>query len=807
MDRGMAAELAAALAAATTHPESGRALAEVVRGAAGSGSETLLREWEAAAATSGATERISPLAEALAGQAALWPQLARELRRWIADTTIAVRLHNTVSGAATISGPVIQAHHIQGGVHFHPQPAPAADGQPAAPRQLLPVPPYFIGRDSELAILERLVRQPRKSPALVVISGPAGVGKTALASRWLGSRAENFPDGQLYADLRGHSSSGEPVSPGEILGRFLRALGAAQIPAGLGEQAALWRSYTSGLRLAVMLDNAVSAAQVRPLLTGAAGSLVAVTSRLRLTGLGVDGADFLQLEVLAAADAVELLSLRVGADRVRREPEAARQVATLCAGLPLAVCVAAARMAARPRQPLASMAGALGRDGASRLEMLNVEGKYAVQAALDESYRLLSPDLARGYRYLGLPPVTVLSGRVAAAACALSPEEADRLLDELAEVNLLEDLGPDGRTGLDRYRFHDLTRDHAGQLAADQETSADRQAAVRRVVDLYLATATAAEALLSPSHRTLRRDYAFAPQQPPPFIDAPGALAWLDAETPHLMSALRTSADQGWDASAWQLADGMWPLFLRLRPYDLWIEAHETGLAAARRAGDRQAESRMLTSGGTGLRNAGRHDDAIAWFTQAREGARRDSDRRAEAQALHGLGQSHRLAGRLEDATAFFIQALTLREAIGYWRGAALTRLCLGDVALAAGRLEEALVSLVRARTELLAEKDAYDAARALAFLGRARARLKDSDHEVAEQELIRALTEFETAGSEHWQGRVLEMLGETAEERQDKAKARDWYEKSLACYKPISVDDAQRLEDRLRQLGRGREL
>lgn len=817
MESVMAAELATALAAASGNPELWQALVELVRRTMGPVSETLLREWAVAGGERETPERFRVLAEALAGQAAASPQLTRDLRLWIraatatgstdastdasADASTATSVDNAIKGSATIGGSVVQAGRILGGVHFHASPVPEAAGPAVVPQQLLPVSQHFTGRATELAALDGLMGRSGHSPVLTVISGPAGVGKTALTSRWLGSRAAEFPDGQLYADLRGHSGDADPAGPGEILGQFLRALGAAQIPAALGEQAALWRSYTAGLRLAVMLDNAVSAAQVRPLLTGAPGSLVAVTSRARLTGLAVDGATFFQLGVMSPDSALELLSRRVGADRVQREPEAARRVAELCAGLPLAVSVAAARMAVRPRQPLAAMAGALGRGGASRLETLRVDGTQAVDAALDESYRLLPPDLARGYRYLGLPPVSVFNGPVAAAACAVPPEEAGRMLDELAEVNLLEDLGPDTGTGLDRYRFHDLTRAHAGRLAAREEGPTDRRDTVRRVVDLYLANATAAEALLSPSHRTMSRDYAFRPDQPPPFDGPSGALVWLDTETPHLMAALRTSVDHRWDTTVWQLADALWPLFLRLRPYDLWIEAYETGLAAAERLGDRQAVSRMLTSGGTGLLNAGRHDDAVRWFAQARDGARRDGDAGAEAQALHGLGQANRLAERLTEAADFFGQALELRETIGYRRGEALTRLCLGDVALAAGRPEQAVTFLVQARTDLLAEHDAYDAARALAFLGRAHGGAGSGDHELAERHLVQALDEFEATGSQHWQGRVLEMLGETAEEHRDNEKARDWYGQSLARYAAISKDDAARLEARLLRL------
>ncbi|MGA4846011.1 ATP-binding protein [Streptomyces sp. G5(2025)] len=982
MDQVTALELTAALTLAAARPGARRALLDTVSASADAATADLFRAWASAQQTEATGETHRALGAALAQQAAHRPELARELRHWITATLgpgalapAPADVANSIDGTARIQGAAIQAHGIHGGVHIHPAaPAPAAPGGLGIPRQLHPVPDHFTNRVRELAELDLRAAEARTAPVIAVISGPAGVGKTTLARRWLLGLADAFPDGQLYADLRGHSEGG-PARPGELLGQFLRALGQERIPADLGEQAALWRSATAGRRVVVLLDNALSAAQVRPLLPGGARALTAVTSRGRLSGLGMDGATFHPLDVLGTGDAVELLRRRIGADRVTREPEAALAVAEACAGLPLAVCVAAARVASRPRQPLAAMAGALGGGAGGALDVLRVEGEYAVRAALDASYRLLSPELACGYRRLGLAPVPLLGVEAAAAACDLSTREADQLLDELAEVNLLEDLGPEPRTGTGRYRFHDLVRAHAGQLAAEHEGSAGSGAAVRRVVDFYLYAATEAETLLTPSHRILPRGYAHRPAPPPPFADAHGALAWLDAERAHLMAALRTAAEHGWHDTAWMLTDAMWPLFLRLRPYELWVEAHETGLAAARRAGNREAESQMLTSGGAGLRNAGRPDAAVGWFGQALEVARErvaaareevvvagegaaapregvavageevaalregaavareevvvagegvavareevaapregvavageevaapregaavareevvvagegvaapreevaaarervaaareevvvagegaaapregaavageeaaasregaavaregvgsvrethpgrqgpgtggpdvlTAARRAEAQALHGLGQSHRLAGRLPEALRCFRLALPLREAIGYARGAALTRICLGDVALADGRPEEALPELAAARAALMAEGDLYDAARALAFLGQAALRCAGDDAaavEAAEAQLTKALGEFESAGSVHWQGRVLEMLGEAAEDRRETERARAWYDRSLARYRSVSAPDVRRLEGRLNGLG-----
>ncbi|MCK7623144.1 tetratricopeptide repeat protein [Streptomyces sp. RS10V-4] len=706
---------------------------------------------------------------------------------------------NTIGGSGQVTGLALQTHEVHGGVHFHQGATPPAERKLPVPRQLLPGPPHFTGRDGELGALDALLAEKRQAgtPLVVVVSGSAGVGKTALSSRWLGRLSEEgaFPDGQLYVDLRGHSPEA-PVPPGEVLGRFLRAYGIDRIPAETAEQAALWRSATAGLRIAVMLDNALSAAQVRPLLPGTAGSLVVVTSRRRLTSLGVDGAAFHQLGLLGRASAVELLARRVGTHRVARERAQAREVAARCAGLPLALCLAGARLAARPQQSLATMAGVLGEDGAA-LVALRAEGERTVGAVLDESYRALPPAAARAYRCLGLAPVVTFGRSVAAAACGTPEAEIGLLLDELIEDNLVEDLPTDRTDGSERFRMHDLVRAHARETALREDPPVDRQAVVRRVTDLYLARATAAEALLTPSHRRLRRAYAYEPGEPAAFGDEGTALNWLDTERSHLMAMVRGAVDAGWDATAWQLVDAMFPLFLRLRPYDLWIEAHEIGLAAARRDGDRAAESRMLTSGGVGLRGAGRYDDAVEWFTQALAVAQRDGDRRAEAQSLHGLGQSHLLAGRLEPATLFFTRALELREAIGHRRGAALTRLSLGELALADGRPAAAIAPLTRAREELLAASDPYDAARALAYLGLARAQAS-GDRDRADSQLRQALDEFTRTGSVHWQARVWEFLGQTAEAGGDMSRAGDCYARSLALYEPVSAADARRLRERL---------
>ncbi|MGW5355133.1 ATP-binding protein [Streptomyces sp. NPDC004031] len=704
---------------------------------------------------------------------------------------------NSVDGAS-VTGPVVQAGTISGGVHLHTHRAADSGRAPdvPVPRQLIPGAAHFTDRVDDLAALDALRGAgPGSAAPVVVVTGAAGVGKTALTVAWLRRLTEDYPDGQLYADLRGYSGS-DPVSPDEVLARFLRAVGVERPPAELAEKASLWRTVTADLRIAVMLDNALSAAQVRPLVTAAPDSLVAVTSRSRLSGLAVDGAAFHHLDVLAPSATVELLGRRLGADRAARERDAVKLLAELCAGLPLAVCVAAARLAVRPRQALTALVGAMSGDN-DRLAGLRAGTDLAVQTALDASYQGLPAGAAGGYRQLGLLPAAVFGAGLVAAACALSTADARSLLDELVDISLLEELAPD------RYRFHDLIRLHAAQRAAAEDPAEERADTVRRALDWYLWTATEARTLLSPTHRRLNRTYLHVPQGPAPFTDPADALAWLDAERLDLMAAVRIAVENGWDDTAWQLVDGMQPLWARLRPADMWVEAHRVGLAAAERAGRPEAVIQMLTTGAGGLCNTGSFDEAARWFDRALDLAREHADARAQAQALHGLGQANQFAGRPGPAADYYRRALALRDSIGHLRGAALSRLSLGELAVDAGQAHEAVELLTRARADLLTVPAPYDAARALAVLGVAHA-ASEGQGALAEQELHLALTELEACGARHWQARVWELMGTAAHRRGDDVQARDCFRQSLARYTPISPRDARRLADRLRHLDAG---
>ncbi|MFI0511809.1 AAA family ATPase [Streptomyces sp. WSLK1-5] len=666
----------------------------------------------------------------------------------------------------------------------------------------------FVGREADRRTLDAL-RAERSAHAaqVLVISGLAGIGKTTLAAHWLHEHADSFPDGQLYADLGARSTladgdgDGDPVSAATVLEAFLVALGASSVPAGTAQRSALWRSTTSGLRLAVLLDSAFTAAQVRPLLLGTPTGLTVVTSRNNLTGLRVDGASVHRLEGLPTASAVELLAVG-GGTRVVREPSAAREVVRLCGRLPLAVALASAQLALRPHRPVSALAESLSR-GRGAVEALRVDGEAVMRTALDMSYGVL-PDGSRAlYRRMGLLPadrhdlslLTALADDVEEAAEAVDrAEAADIAVSALVEANLLEETGPG------TYRFHDLVQSHARRLGEELEHPGRRERTLRLFVDWCLATAASADGILTPSHRLAGHDLPASAAAATPLDGPEEALARLDTYRNALMSAVRLSARLGWHDSCWRLTDLMWPLFLRLRPSQMWIEAHALGLEAARRSGSRQGEGRMLTSGAIGLRNAGRYREAADWYRQALEMATADRDIRQQAQALSGLGHVGLLAHRLDEARGHFEHALRLRESIGYRRGAALSRRRLGETALAAGDLATAAEQLHRAGTELDALGETYEATRVLALLGHVLDR--EGDHDGGVRRLREALARFRAGASrsEHWEARCLEWLGQAAETRSDREESVRHYEAARDLLRRLSPEDAQRLDDRLRQ-------
>ncbi len=701
--------------------------------------------------------------------------------------------HNELGG--TVHGPVVQAGTVHGGIRFGPPPAP-----PVPPPWQLPPLVRVVDRTRELAALERhRARAARDGrPALAAVTGLGGVGKTTVALRWLYALRPRFPGGQLHADLGAQSPDG-PAHPAEVLGRFLRALGvpAPQVPARLAERSALYRSLTAQRRLVVLLDDAATAAQVRPLLPAGA-NVTAVTSRRRLPGLTVDGCYPLHLDPLAPEAAVELLSDTLADGRVAEQPEDARSLVELCAGLPLAVRVAGARLATRPGRRIGTMVRALAEEH-RRLELLALDGDHNVTATLDVSYRSLPPAAARLYRLLGLHPGREFDAPAAEALCG-GEGDAPGALDTLHDASLLTDAPGE------RHRFHDLVRLHAAAKAAQDESPQERAAALRRVADHYLASATRAEEIVDPQHRTMARDYGPSPVVVADVGDGPEtALDWLERELPNLMAVLRQARAHGFPTVCWQLADALWPLFLRRKFYDDWRAAHREGLAAARELGDRAAECRMLTSGGLGELGSGHADRALEMFEGAARLFSDAGDGLGHARTLNYRGLALHRLGRPDEAAEFFRRAAGELPAYGDRRAGALAGLNLADVALTTGRADEAVRPAEGARAALHEAGDPYNAARATALLGRAQLALDRLGQ--AEELLSSALATLRGLAAGLETARVLGALAEAAERRGQPLLARDRCREALDLYTSVGrdrSDEAEALRHRLHRLENG---
>ncbi|MFK0291082.1 ATP-binding protein [Streptomyces sp. NPDC090442] len=637
---------------------------------------------------------------------------------------------------------------------------------------------------------------------MAALSGLGGVGKTALALGWLHSLRPELPDGQLYADLRGQAPGG-PADPAHVLGHFLRGLGVAPqaLPAEIAERAALFRSLTAERRIVVLLDDAATAAQVRPLLPGGP-AVTLVTSRRWLSGLTLEGCYQMHLEPLNLDAAVELLADTLSDDRVATQPDDARKLAGLCAGLPLAVRLVGARLAARPNRRITTMVRALTEEHA-RLDALSVDEDHSLRGALDLSYQELPDDAARLYRWLGLHPGTEFGKSVATAVLAELSDadlpDATDLLDELLDRNLLSD------TGEERYRFHDLVRLHAAAKAQEEESASKRKSLLRRIAAHYLATATRAEQLIDPQHRTMERTYLEGVREEPVVEDlgndAETALDWLERERDNLMTLIRIARPAGLPWLAWQLTDAMWPLFLRRKHYDHWHDAHAEGLAMAQELGDRVAQCRMLTSGGMGELGRGCPQDALAMFDSAAAIFAEDGDALGRARTLNYRGLAHQRLGRLDAAAELFARAAEELPEHGDHRAGGLARLNAADVELALAQLTPAASDAAAAHATLSAAGDTYNAARAITLLGQVR--LRQGAPAEAEELLSEALTVMRAIAAHYEEARALEYLGQAAEDQGQTQRAEDRYRESLDLYTAVKrPGPAAKVRDRLESLG-----
>ncbi|HLX51837.1 MAG TPA: tetratricopeptide repeat protein [Streptosporangiaceae bacterium] len=716
------------------------------------------------------------------------------------------------------------------------------------PRQLPAAATDFTGRSAELATLTELSRPGGVTLVVSAAGGIAGVGKTALAVYWAHQAAGQFPDGQLYVDLRGYDP-GQEMLPTDALAGFLRALGVAgqDIPAEQDDRAARYRGLLAGRRMLVLLDNAGSAEQVRPLLPGSATCTVLVTSRDALHGLTAsDGAERLGLDLLPAADAEALLTRLIG-DRATADPVAVAALAGHCARLPLALRVTAELAATRSADPLASLATelashqrhleqttdtslatkpasqqqhlehttdtslatkpashqqhlehttdtSLATKPASQqrcLERTADGGPHAashnpltaVLAVLSWAYRYLDPETARTFRLAGLHPGPDLDRYAVAALTGRQAGQADQALARLTSAHLMHVTAPG------RYGLHDLVRDYACELTAVHDGEDAGRAALTRLFDHYLHTvATAMDALFPALHS--RRPRIPAPASPAPAVTDPAtAQAWLDAERATLVTVAGHAAARGWPGHATRLAATLIGYLDTGSHFPEAVTVCACACQAAREAGDRDAEAAALSGLALIDLQQGRNPQATDYLGQALALYRETGDRAGQARSLLNLGFIDLQQGRCKLAIEHSLQAVDLSRDTTEWRAMAQGLANLGRAELRLGRYMDAINHNRKAQALFRRNGDLSGVAETLNIIGAANQR--QGRYRLAVEQHTQALALYRKTGDRAGQAESLFRLGILDLCRDRYQKAIDHHRQALAIYRDMGKPDA----------------
>ncbi len=668
--------------------------------------------------------------------------------------------------------------------------APTRSYPPSVPRQLPADPRHFTGRLAELDLLDRLASQAggeAGAAPVAVISGMAGIGKTALAVHWGHRAARQFSGGQLYVNLRGFDPGGSPLRPGEVLRAFLEALGAdtTRMPASQQAREGLYRSLLAGLRVLIVLDNARDAAQVRPLLPGSSGPMVIVTSRSELTGLiAAQDACPVLLDVLTEDEAVDVLASRLGAERVTAESAAVTRLVELCGRLPLALVVASARATTRPRVPLAHLVSHLG-ESRSRMDALETgDAAASVRTAFSWSYRQLAEPTARMFRLLAVHPGPTVTAAAAASLAGMPLEDASARLRELSEAHLVTE------QHTSRFALHDLLRSFAAEVGEKDV------AALARVLDYYLHTACAADRLLNPA----RDPIALAPPQPGTVPDVlighEGALAWFTEEREVLLAVVQVAVRQGLDTHAWQIPWAMVDFLERRGYWEDLVGTQRTALGAARRLRDPDAQARVSRSLGHACSQAGLMREARKYLAQALVLFRRTGDFIGQARTHQDLSAMLDQQDRPEEALRHDLRALRMYTEAGHRAGQASALNAIGWLRARLGDYQDSIRYCTRALDLYREVGNRRGEAAALDSLGYAHHHLGGHLRAVAFYQDSLAL--FRELGDRYLEANVLTHLGDARLAAAGPAAAAEDWQEALAILEDLKHPDAGEVRARL---------
>lgn len=663
-----------------------------------------------------------------------------------------------------------------------------------SPRQLPPDLRDFVGREQVIERISGLLEPDTATGVpLVVISGPPGAGKTALAVRVAHGLAAKFPDGQLYADLRGFSVA-PALTPLQVISRFLVSLGVLgqQVPSDLDEVTTLYRTLLADRRVLVLLDNAAAPSQVRPLLPNTPRCAVLVTSRNELRGLtALQGSRPLNLDVLLPAQSSRVLAEIVGAERIEAEPDAASDIAALCGHLPLALRIAAANLVARPSSSVREFAAELRQGNLLARLMIDGDDEAAVRGAFDLSYTSLPAAAARLFRLLGLVPGADFDVDAAAALGDVPVEEATRLLDQLTAANIV------GRHTGPRFQFHDLVRLYAIDRCHHGEDTASITAATERLYRFYVARVDAAAHLLYPVWITLLRAEQNSAPVPARFANSSQALAWMDLEFLNVTAAITDAA--GPTHLAWPMAEALRPylvtqgryraeglaacltvlaeavdaenfpaaaaihntvaaVYNRHAEYERAMYHYNEELRAHRISGFAIGEARALIAIGNVYQAMGELDEAAKQIAEGLRLAEENGSRAVSCLGWLNVSFMEMLRGRLDDAENAARQALRLCDDDGGRIAEGECRSILGELLLRRGQLTEAIEEFNRARYLYLSNSVSHYEADVLGLLALAYREL--GDHQAARGHAESAVAIANSSSAHDEEADALAILG-----------------------------------------------
>lgn len=708
-----------------------------------------------------------------------------------------VRSVRLIADGLTLAGPereqfIRSAHDLPGEPGLTLRRAGLA--RPVVPRQLPSGTAQFVGREAELKMLSALLDEEDQAVGtarIVVIFGTPGVGKTALALRWAHEVAGEFPDGQLYVNLRGFDPSGTPVASDEAVRAILDALQASadmiQLPS-LDARAALYRSLVAGKRMLIVLDNARDTEQVRPLLPAAPGCFVIVTSRSQLTGLvAAEGASPIPVDLLTEGDARYLVARHLGHLRVTAEPQAVTDLVRLSARLPLALAISAACAATHPRLPLAALAAGL-QEARDRLDAGEAPG--SVRAVFSWSYQQLSSTAAAMFRLLGVHSGPDISAPAAASLTRMPADQARHALDELTRTHLLTEHPPG------RFAFHDLLRAYAAEQAFATDNDAQRRASLRRALDHYLHTSHRAVRLLQPPDPPIslaRPSYGTIPEQ---FTTNQQALAWFEAEHRVLLAAVRAAADNGFDTHAWQLPSVLSEFFARRAHYQDWATTQRTALAAARRLHNQAAQALSQRNLGDALILLGGGREAHAHLKRALRLYRLNGDHAGEGRSHFSIAGVFEEQGDYCQALRHAQQALHLCETQRHRAGEAYALNAVGWYYALLGDHQLAVTHCQLALSIHRELGDRFGEAVTLDSLACSFHRTGRGDEAIGRYQ--DAVTAYRDAGDRGYQAETLIHLGNAHRDAGNTGLADEAWQQALGILDDLDLPDAAGVRARL---------